>query len=75
MTDYTVHLLCGCKITVFIDEDGEFAGIIYCPRHATAPELYEALRNLLEAGWVTAEHKAIRGASYALALADGNSDD
>ena len=60
---------CGCKVIVVGGLFGEEPayGIIYCPRHAAADAMYEALRMLiasqLSVGWIKAQ--------AALALADG----
>jgi len=45
--EYT--LKCGCYVVIAPDQKGY--GIVYCPLHKSAPDLYEATR------WVLEDHK------------------
>ena len=69
---------CGCRYAPII-VDGWYMGgnIIYCPKHAAALEMYEALkfaRSVIQSGepWTDTCEKVIGGA---IALADGDSNE
>ena len=73
--------ICDCRYEPILGPNYEWVGgnIIYCPRHAAAPELYEALKTIAHypvlskyppIKWALDDMRQI--ARAALALADGD---
>uniref|UniRef100_A0A6M3LQ11 Uncharacterized protein n=1 Tax=viral metagenome TaxID=1070528 RepID=A0A6M3LQ11_9ZZZZ len=86
MADENIKEDCGCGIWEIIKNGKTTRYIGYCPKHKAAPDMHEALRDVLllhgEAfdtlhrgiGTATFQGKALLAARQALAKADGNID-
>jgi len=78
---YSERRECGCRITL-VEDFGELVDIelAYCPKHKAAPEMYEALKGMLDIYNVPVDsveelkrHDVwLEFAQAALALADGS---
>lgn len=64
---------CGCEVRVFSGTYGhQDVKLKYCPKHAAAPEMYDALRALFFKVEITDyNHAEYYEADRVLALADG----